>query len=97
MIIEEEKKRLLAEMLYALRVHKEIEEGRVQYAKPELSKKIPKKEKKVKTFKEKVMDVILFPYRLLLTLVFVFLIIPFSHFPILTLLIIFLLVRCGCD
>ena len=35
-LIEEEKKRLLAEILYALRVHKELEDGVVRYVKPNL-------------------------------------------------------------
>lgn len=95
-LIDEEKKRLLAEMLYALRVHKEMEEGVLQNVKPEPSKTQFKKEEKEKTFKEKVMDVILFPYRCVFALVFLFFI-YFVKSPILTIAIIFCLIKCGCD
>lgn len=86
--LDEEKKRLLAELLYALRVHKEVEEE------SEPSKVVVKKEEKEKTFKEKVMDVILFPYYLILG-VFFMLLTALIKAPVLTLILIFYIVKCS--
>ena len=93
-LIEEEKKRLLAEILYALRVHKELEDGVVRYVKPEPSKTLFEKEKKEKTFKEKVMDVILFPYYFILGIFFMFLA-ALIKLPVITIALIFCIVKCS--
>ena len=97
-VIDEEKKRAIANLLYVLQTYKEEETGHIRYHKSEPPKTVPlsdegKKNKKVKTPQQQVWDVILFPFRFVSALF----ITALFKAPLLMILVVFFVVMKCCD
>ena len=98
MVIDEEKKRAIANLLYVLQTYKEEETGHIRYHKSEPPKTVllsdeGKKNKKVKTPQQQLWDVILFPFRF----VFALFITALFKAPRLMILVVFFVVIKCCD
>ena len=99
LIIDEEKKLLLAELLHMLRVHKEAEEGAIQYIKPEPQQRIfedckPSREMEEteKTLGQKVWNIITYPFRFVIVLF----LLAFSKNPLVVIiLVITIIIECS--